>query len=340
MNDLAVTASRIELFLRKVLPGCAISEIQQFKTGQSNPTYLLHSNRGLLVLRAKPPGNLLPSAHLVDREYRIMRGLQDTIVPVPQMIALANDDNSPIGRAFFIMQFVDGEIFFDPALPSLGLDERRTVYAQMNSVLAALHSLNPEKIGLGDFGKPGNYFSRQTYIWKRQYLKSRREPNELMDRLIDWLEKNMLDVDEKPTLVHGDFRIDNIIFSKSDRTALAILDWELSTLGHPFADLAYQCAQWLMPYDGPLKGLAGLNRASLGLPSEEEYVHDYCRRRSIGFPEDWKFCLVFGLFRLAAILEGVARRAADGNAANPEMAVAYGRSVPHLAETALSIADS
>ena len=338
--DLTVSAERIQPCLSRLMPGFQIVGIHKFDTGQSNPTYLLESADQKVVLRCKPPGRLLPSAHLVEREFRVMHALAGTKVPVPKMLMLAEGGDSPIGRTFFLMEYIDGDVFFDPALPGLANEERTKIYDQMNAALAALHDLDPDTLGLADFGKPGNYFSRQTHIWTRQYLGSRRKANRKMDQLIKWLQVNMRDFGGKPKLVHGDFRLDNLMFNRRRRTAAALLDWELSTLGHPFADLACQCAQWRMPHEGGLKGLGGIDRRALGLPEEEEYVAKYCRRRSIEFPDEWGFCLVFGLFRLAAILEGVARRAADGNASNPERAVIYGNSVPVLADIALEIAET
>ncbi len=339
-RDLPVSAESIQHWFSKFMPGFTIETVRQFGTGQSNPTFLVESADQRVVLRCKPPGMLLPSAHLVEREHRVMEALADTKVPVPKMLGLAHDDDSPIGRAFFLMEFIDGDIFFDPALPGLTNAERAKIYDQMNAALASLHDLDPDALGLTDFGRPGNYFSRQTHIWTRQYLGSRRRPNRHMDQLIKWLEDNMRDFGGAPKLVHGDFRLDNLIFDPASRKAVALLDWELSTLGHPLADLACQCAQWRMPHKGGLKGLGGVDRQALGLPGEEEYVAAYCRRRAIEFPDEWSFFLVFGLFRLAAILEGVARRAAEGNASNPEKAKIYGNSVPVLAEAALEIAET
>ena len=339
-SNLPVDAKLIEPFLRRHIPDIRILGLRQFSSGQSNPTYLIETDDRKLVLRCKPPGSLLPSAHLVEREFRVMRALDGTDLPVPGMLALAEDSDSPIGRAFFVMEHIEGDVFFDPALPGLNRAAREKIYDQMNSVLARLHSLDPAKIGLSSFGRAGDYFSRQIHVWTRQYLGSRAEPDRRMDELINWLNSNLPDFNGGASLVHGDFRLDNLIFCRSDRRALALLDWELSTLGHPLADLAYQCAQWRMPHSAGLRGLGGIDRKPLGLPEEEEYVRRYCQRRSIPYPENWSFCLAFGLFRLAAILEGVARRAAEGNASNPEKAASYGQSVPVLAEIALEIADS
>ncbi|MCY4336946.1 MAG: phosphotransferase [Litoreibacter sp.] len=311
-----------------------VTALEKFPTGQSNPTYKLVCGDQAFVLRAKPSGQLLKSAHLVEREYWVMRALGESAVPVPRMIALAEDETSPIGRAFFVMEMVEGRIFWDPATPELSLSERSAVYDEMNRVLTALHEVDVDAAGLTDFGKPGNYFARQTDRWSKQYLASRTDPSAQMDRLMDWLEQNMPEDDGQVALVHGDFRLDNMIFAPDEPKVLALLDWELSTLGHPLADLAYQCMQWRLPHDGGMRGLGGLDRAALGLPDEEGYVARYCARRGIVPPENWSFYLAFAFFRLAAILEGVVRRAKDGNASNPETARTYSAAIPVLAAEA------
>jgi aminoglycoside phosphotransferase (APT) family kinase protein len=283
------------------------------------------------VLRAKPPGPLLKSAHQVEREYRVMAALASTEVPVPRVLALAEDAESPIGRAFFVMEHLDGRIFWDPALPGLDPTERAAVYDAMNATLAALHSVDVAAVGLSDFGRPGNYFARQTDRWMRQYRASAPAPNPDMERLMGWLPGHVPPDDGQVALVHGDFRLDNIIFAPDAPRVIALLDWELSTLGHPLADLAYQCMQWRLPHDGGMRGLGGLDRAALGLPSEEAYVARYCARRGLEGIGDWPFFLAFSFFRLAAILEGVVRRAHDGNASNPETARLYATAIPVLA---------
>ncbi len=307
--------------------------VSKFGTGQSNPTYHLKARSGEYVLRAQPPGKLLKSAHQVDREYRVMRALGETDVPVPAMIHLADADN-PLGRMFFVMDYLRGRIFWDPALPELDRSERRAIYDGMNKTLAALHNVDVAAVGLSDFGRPGNYFARQTGRWVKQYRASVMVPNPDVDRLIDWLQAHMPADDGVTTLVHGDYRLDNMIFAPDSAEVLAVLDWELSTLGHPLADLAYQCMQWRLPHQAGMRGLGGLDRQALGLPDEDEYVAAYCARRGIDRIENWNFYLAFAFFRLAAILQGVVRRAHDGNASNPTRAREMAKAIPVLAAMA------
>lgn len=315
-----------------------VREVSKFGTGQSNPTFLVETDLGRWVLRAQPPGQLLKGAHLVDREYRVMRALAETGVPVPKAVLLSEED-SPLGRKFFVMGFVEGRIFWDPALPDLDAPARGRVYAAMNAALAALHDVRPEAVGLGDFGREGNYYARQLATWTRQYRASETETLADMDRLIDWLGAQMPADDGQSGLVHGDWRIDNMIFDPDSLEVRAILDWELSTLGHPYADLAYQCMQWRLPNDGVFKGLDGVDREALGLPTEREYVAAYCARRGLDGVAHWSFHIAFAFFRLAAILQGVFRRALDGNASNRETGLLYGRNVPLLARLAMEEID-
>lgn len=322
--------------LERHLPALGSATVRKFGRGQSNPTYLVEGNRQRYVLRTKPPGKLLRSAHMVEREFRVMKALSGSGVPVPRMIALVEDGESPLGRAFFLMEYVQGRVFYDPVIPGISVEARTQIYDQMNATLARLHGVDPVAVGLSDFGKPGDYFGRQTRRWTKQYLASRYRPNGDMDRLAGWLANNLPE-DDSSALVHGDYRLDNMIFAEDEVRVAALLDWELSTLGHPLADLAYQCMQWRLPNAGGLRGLGGVDRGSLGLPTERDYVTAYCRRRSVRYPEKWEFYLVFSFFRLAAILEGVARRAIDGNASNPETALSYGESVPVLAKMAVEI---
>ena len=325
------------------VPGCdGPVTLEKFAQGQSNPTYLVRS--GLVrsgerrfVLRAKPPGPLLPSAHQVEREYRVMRALAGTGVPVPRVLALAGDDASPIGRGFFVMAHVEGRIFFDPALPGMAPAERAAIYDAMNVVLARLHGVDPAAVGLADFGRPGGYFARQTARWAAQYRASVPEPLPAMERIMAWLEAHCPEDDGQVALVHGDWRLDNMIFHPDRPEVVAVLDWELSTLGHPLADLAYQCMQWRLPHTSGMRGLGGLDRAALGLPDEAAYVAAYAARRGWDGVPHWRFALVFAFFRLAAILAGVAARAEAGNASNPETARAYGRAVPELADMAVRV---
>ncbi len=316
-----------------------LTRIDKFGAGQSNPTYLLTAESGRYVLRAKPPGELLKSAHQVDREYRVMKALRETRVPVPDMLFLSPED-SPIGRMFYVMGFVVGRIFWDPVLPEAASREERTaVYDAMNDVLAALHDVDLDKVGLADFGKPGNYFARQLSRWTSQYRASETETIADMDRLIGWLEENLVPDDGIVSLVHGDYRIDNMMFAPDRPEVVAVLDWELSTLGHPYADLAYQCMQWRMPHSSQFRGLGGVDRKALGLPLEEEYVEAYCRRRGIDGIAHWTFYLAFSFFRLAAICQGVYKRALDGNASNPELARKYDEAVKHLSRLGAELVD-
>jgi aminoglycoside phosphotransferase (APT) family kinase protein len=305
---------------------------EKFGTGQSNPSYHLKATSGDYVLRAKPPGDLLKSAHQVDREFRVMQALAATDVPVPRMDHLAGEDN-PLGRMFFVMEFKAGRIFWDPALPEVGPEERGAIYDSMNATLAALHSVDVTATGLTDFGRPGNYFARQTDRWIKQYQASKLDESPEMDRLMDWLTANMPE-DETSRLVHGDYRLDNMIFAPDAPHVIAVLDWELSTLGHPLADLAYQCMQWRLPHASGMRGLGGLDRNGLGLPSEAEYVAAYCQRRGLPGIGNWEFYLAFSFFRLAAILQGVVRRAHDGNASNPTRAREMAKAIPILAAMA------
>ena len=309
---------------------------EKFPGGQSNPTFLVTVGSRRFVLRKKPPGLLLKSAHAVDREYRVMTALAGTGVPVPRTVALCEDD-SVLGTMFFLMEHVEGRIFWDPAMPESNPTERTAVYDAMNAALAALHSLDIAAAGLADFGRPGDYFARQTKRWTDQYRSSETEPLVAMDALIAWLGVHMPPDDGRVSLVHGDYRIDNMIFAPDAPRLLAILDWELSTLGHPVADLASQCMQWRLPNDGDFRGLAGVDRAALGLPTEEAYVAAYCARMGIEGVPNWSFCLAFSFFRLAAILQGVLRRSLDGNGSNPERGLKMGRNVPVLASMACDL---
>lgn len=307
---------------------------EKFGDGQSNPTYRIDASGGTFVLRAQPPGKLLKGAHRVDREARVIDALGATAVPVPRILA-TSDAEGPLGRMFVVMSHVAGNIYWDPALPELSNPARTAVYEAMNATLAALHDVDPGAVGLSDFGRAGDYFERQLATWTRQYRASETESIAAMDRLIAWLEENLPADDGRSGLVHGDFRLDNMIFDPDTHEVAAVLDWELSTLGHPFADLAYQCMQWRLPNEGAFKGLGGVDRAASGIPTEEAYVARYCERR--GLPEigNWPFYIAFSFFRLAAILQGVYRRSLDGNASNAQTGQLYGKAVPTLAQLAM-----
>jgi len=298
--------------------------VAQFKGGQSNPTYLVDDGRHRYALRRKPPGKLLPSAHAVDREYRVMKALALTDVPVPKMHALC-EDPEVIGTAFFLCDFVEGRVLWDPTLPDLTNAQRAAHYDELNRVIAALHSVDYAALGLADYGKPGSYLARQVDRWTRQYHASETEKIEAMDNLIAWLPANM-PPGEDTSIVHGDYRIDNVIFHPVEPRILAVLDWELSTLGHPLADFAYHCMTWRMPEGAHGRGLAGVDLPALGIPTEKEYVAMYCRRtgREEGIPH-FDYYVAFNMFRLAAILQGVKARALQGNAASAEAHAAGGR---------------
>jgi aminoglycoside phosphotransferase (APT) family kinase protein len=316
-----------------------IESIEKFDSGQSNPTYLIRASSGRYVLRAKPPGELLRSAHQVDREFRVMKALAGSGVPVPNVLHLSGEA-SPIGRMFYVMAYVDGRIFWDPVLPKTFENAgRAAIYDAMNATLAALHDIDVAEVGLSDFGKPGNYFERQSSRWRDQYRASETGGIPAMERLIAWLDENMQADDGRISLVHGDYRLDNMIFAKDAPSVIALLDWELSTLGHPFADLAYQCMQWRLPHASAFRGLGGIDREALGLPSERDYVERYCERRGIGGVGNWTFYLAFSFFRFAAICQGVYKRALDGNASNPERARSYGEAVPLIAGLAAELID-
>lgn len=303
---------------------------EKFSGGQSNPTFLLAAESGRYVLRRKPPGNLLPSAHAVDREYRVIHALRDTPVPVAEAYALCDDDNV-IGSMFYIMDYVPGRIFWDPALPELPLAERRAYHEELVCVLAALHDVDIQAAGLADYGKPGNYFERQLKRWMSQYRASETDHLPDMEALLAWLPENLPEDDGSVSLIHGDFRLDNFIFDAKEPRVKAVLDWELSTLGHPFADLAYLCMCLRLPDTGFPKGLDEQPRAPLGVPEEEEIVSLYCRLRGIKPPDNWTFYVAFAFFRLAAICQGVLKRALDGNASS-DRALETGRQTVRLAE--------
>lgn len=309
---------------------------EKFSGGQSNPTFLLTHAGGKAVLRKKPPGQLLKSAHAIDREYRVMKALAGSGVPTPAMHVLC-EDASVIGTEFFVMEFVEGRIFWDPAVPDVTSAERAAIYDAMNLALAKLHSVDVAAVGLSDFGRPGNYFARQLARWTEQYRASETDAVPAIDTLIAWLEGALPPDDGRASLVHGDYRIDNMIFALDGPDLLAILDWELSTIGHPFADLAYQCMQWRLPNAGEMRGLAGIDRAALGIPTEEAYVALYATRTGVDPREHWRFYLAFSFFRLAAILQGVVKRALSGNASNPERAARMRGNVPVIAEMALAV---
>lgn len=287
--------------------------VRQFEGGQSNPTFLLEAGGREYVLRKQPPGELLPSAHQVDREYRVMHALADTDVPVPRMVALC-EDPAVIGTKFYVMEKIEGRVLTDLLLPELAKEDRRAVYLDLVSVLAKLHSVDPQAVGLGDFGRPGNYYARQISRWSRQYEASRTEHIEAMERLLAWLPERIPESDET-TIAHGDYRLGNVMLHPTEPRIVAVLDWELCTLGHPLADLGYLCMDYHSPgYDG--QGLGSADLAALGIPSEQEMLERYCALTGRERIENWTFYLVYNLFRSAAIIQGVYKRGLDGNASS------------------------
>ncbi len=305
--------------------------------GQSNPTYRIDTGKKAYVLRRKPPGVLLKSAHAVDREFRVQMALQNSNVPVPHMHALCEDD-TVIGSAFYIMDMVEGHAFDQPALPELSPDARGQVIDEMNRVLVAIHDVDVDAVGLSDYGPTGHYCQRQTDRWTKQYRASQTEDVPDMDALIDWLQANMPADDGQRGLVHGDYRLDNLLFSPDGREVRAVLDWELSTLGHPYADLAAVIMQWSMPATREGRGLAGVNRDTLGLWSDARFVDTYCQRRGLSGIDDFNFYLAFCFFRMAAILQGVKKRALDGTGSDPERGLKLGAYVPQFALAGLEAA--
>jgi aminoglycoside phosphotransferase (APT) family kinase protein len=311
-------------------------EVKQFAGGQSNPTFLLTAGATRYVLRKKPPGALLRSAHQVDREYRIMKALADTDVPVPRMYALCEDD-SVIGTAFYVMEFLEGRIFRDPQLPGIEREERAAIYDSMNDVLARLHKVDLVETGLSDFGKPGNYFERQVARWITQYRAAQTDDVPEMEKLIEWMPRH-IPADNSVTIAHGDYRLENSIYHASAPRMIAVLDWELSTIGHPLADLAYNCMGYhvMNPRQG---GLVGVDFAATGIPSEADYIERYCRRAGRERIDNWSFYVSFSVFRLASIAQGVFKRGLDGNASS-ETAAQLGNYCRCLAENAWRLANT
>jgi len=301
--------------------------VEQFKGGQSNPTYKLLTPRTAYVMRAKPgpAAKLLPSAHAIDREFTVMRALHPTGVPVPRMHLLCEDE-SVIGRAFYVMEFVPGRVLWDQSLPEMDKPGRAAIYDEMNRVMAALHQVDVKAAGLESYGKPGNYFERQIGRWSKQYIASITEPIPEMDRLMEWLPAHMpasARDESQVSVVHGDYRLDNLVFHPSEPRVLAILDWELSTIGHPLADFSYHCMAWNIPH-GSFRGIGGLDHAALGIPSQDEYVRRYCERTGLATVQslkaDWNFYMAYNMFRIAAILQGIAKRVEAGTASSAQAA--------------------
>jgi aminoglycoside phosphotransferase (APT) family kinase protein len=347
----AFDTAALQAWLEREMPGFSGPlGVEQFKGGQSNPTYKLVTPGCSYVMRSKPgaAARLLPSAHAIEREFRVMKALAGSGVPVAQMHLLCTDE-SVIGRAFYIMEFMEGRVLWDQALPGMGNAQRGAIYDEMNRVIAALHRVDVQAAGLSDYGKPGNYFDRQIGRWSKQYLASQNgsslEPIAEMDRLIDWLPAHIppgARDEAQVSVVHGDYRLDNLVFHPEEPRIIAVLDWELSTLGHPLADFSYHCMAWHIP-PGTFRGIGGLDHAALGIPSEAEYIRRYCERSGRGNPEalqaDWNFYLAYNLFRLASITQGIARRVLDGTAASAQ-ARATGAATRPLAEMAWKFAQA
>lgn len=336
-TDLNINA--VESFLAKKLDGFSGPiEVEKFTVGQSNPTYLLRTHGKNYVLRRKPSGVLLKSAHAVDREFRVQAALAGSNVPVPEMHLLCEDD-TVIGSAFYIMDYVEGRSFVDPTMKGEDNATRARILDEMNRVLAELHLVDIDAAGLADYGPSGNYFERQIARWTQQYRASETTKIADMDLLISRLEARLPEDDGQRTLVHGDYRIDNLLFQNDGTDCVAVLDWELSTIGHPYADLAAVIMQWQLPPGREGRGLAGVDRAALGLPSDEAFVAQYCERTGRTGIEDFGFYLAFNFFRMAGILQGVYKRSLDGNASDPVRAQAFGAYVPVFAQHGLAALD-
>jgi aminoglycoside phosphotransferase (APT) family kinase protein len=311
-----IDEARLTAWLAAHLPGFEPPlRLEQFRGGQSNPTYLVTAGAQRYVLRKKPPGALLPSAHAVDREFRVMRALQASEVPVPEAYALCSDA-SVIGTAFFVMAYVEGRIFWDHSLPDIAPAARALIFDEMNRVIAALHRVDYAAAGLSNYGRPGNYLQRQIARWSKQYRATETRRIAAMDRLITWLPDNVPEGDETK-LVHGDYHLNNMIFHPAEPRVLAVLDWELSTLGHPLVDFAYHCLDWMLPPD-MLGRLGGIDLTALGIPAMDAYVEAYCRRTGRQSIEHFDYYQAFGLFRIAAVHQGIVKRIEDGSVSSPE----------------------
>ncbi|MBK6999033.1 MAG: phosphotransferase [Rhodoferax sp.] len=324
----AIDLDALSHWLEKNLDGFAGPlTAEMFKGGQSNPTYKLCTPGKNYVMRSKPGpvAKLLPSAHAIEREFTIMRALAGTDVPVPRMYCLCEDE-SVIGRAFYIMECMEGRVLWDPSLPGMDATQRSAMYREMNRVISALHTVRFAERGLQEYGKPGNYFDRQIARWSKQYTASITEPIAEMDQLMEWLPRNipaMARDDRMVSIVHGDYRMDNLVFDPLEPKVIAVLDWELSTLGHPLADFSYHCMAWHIP-PGTFRGIAGLDWATLGIPDEDAYIRWYCESTGLATPAqlkaDWNFYMAYNMFRIAAILQGIAKRAQTGTASSAQAA--------------------
>jgi aminoglycoside phosphotransferase (APT) family kinase protein len=338
MSNYDIELGKLAEYLESNVPGfIGPINLEKFAGGQSNPTFKVTAESGIYVLRRQPPGKLLKSAHAVDREFKVLNALKDSQVPVAKVFHLC-EDIDVIGSMFYVMEFIDGNIYWNASLDEAKDNQQRSqMYDLMNKTLVALHSVDVDAIGLTDYGRKEGYYQRQFSTWTKQYRASEIDKLDAMEQLMTWLEANLPQEDGTYSLVHGDFRLDNMMFSQDNNEILAVLDWELSTVGHPYADLAYQCMQMRMGQgSGVMDGLAGIDRASLGIPTEEEYVAIYCKRMGIDKIDNWTFYLAFSFFRLAAIAQGVAKRAQQGNASSAK-AKQTGAFVVPLAQLALQI---
>ena len=337
-NPHAIDEPRLAAYLAAHVPGLkGPIRLQMLTGGQSNPTYRLSAASGDYVLRSKPPGALLPSAHAVDREFRVIKALAGSAVPVATAHHLCKD-TSVIGSMFYLMSFEDGRVFWDAALPEVPRAQRPDYYDAINAALAALHTVDVAAVGLADFGKPGNYFERQIKRWQQQYRASETETIPSMEQLMVWLPDHLPPDDGRVSLIHGDFRLDNMIFHPREPRILALLDWELATLGHPLADLAYYCMWLRLPALGRPTGLAGKDAAALNIPSEQQLLERYHRRTGIDGSAHWPFYLAFSFFKMAAILQGILARAQQGSTTN-HSALTVGRMAGSLSQRALELLD-
>lgn len=333
----AFDIGRLQDFMESHVEGFSGTvSVRQFRGGQSNPTFLLEAGGKQYVMRRKPPGELLKSAHAVDREYRVITALGATDVPVPKTYALCTDDGV-VGTWFYIMDYVEGRIFWTPDLPEVEKEGRREIYEGMADALAKLHMVDYRDVGLEGFGKPSDYIARQIHVWSKQYKLSETEHIEAMERLIEWLPQNR-PADEGPCVVHGDFRLDNMIFHANEPRVIGILDWELSTIGDPMADLSYNCMPYHLVTQANTSGLAQFDIADLGVPSEEEYIAMYCARTGRSEVENWDYYLAYNMFRLAAISQGIMGRVVAGTASSPQ-AIESGKKARPLAEQAWQIVE-
>jgi aminoglycoside phosphotransferase (APT) family kinase protein len=329
----------LQAYLRQHLPGYAsVTGVAQFAGGQSNPTFRIDTGAGPLVLRKQPPGRLLPGAHAVDREYRVLAALRDSEVPVPRVVHFCADAEV-IGTPFYLMECLEGRVFRDLLLPGTSAAERSAIYAAMIETLARLHRVDWKGLGLGDFGKPQNYLARQLALWSRQYQAARREPVPAMERLMAWLTDH-LPAEQSPAIAHGDYRLENLLFDAREPRVIAVLDWELATLGDPLSDLAYNCMPYHLPTDlGFASGLVGVDLAPLGIPAEPDYIAAYCAATGRAAIADWTFYQVFSLFRTAAIQHGIYQRAVQGNAPS-ERAREFGELYRQVAACGVALLDN